>query len=415
MLEKEILELYTKGFLKTNDDIDVAYVVRHANKMRTENKYPAGFTYDNVGPIPEKRLGIREMNVFMNEMKRLDYFKLEEMLKDRRVDENDMEWLLAKKVHGDSGFSNWFSSFQKRTPQASQASTVRIVNFQKDNHKLLHGKFNTRKLPSEPQKLKSSPHRSRRSSSRRSSSRRSSSRRSSSRRSSSRRSSSSRYSSMRRLLETKNKETNDAASETKKIVEDVKAAAANIENARLRAEDEVTRANAARLNVDAQFKNVEAARALAEAKVDEADKARIRAEEQFEKAEAARKNAEQKATEASIVHRSVTSHAKSIREKSGKAGEAATKAGEAVKKAEADALKADAAATSASESAEKAAISASGAAQQALAAAAHAIDVEKLYTIVKRHRDSLTPDEGDEDTGEGDEDTGDSRPAPGTP
>jgi len=115
-MEENIIKLYEDGYLKIKlDPDDIAYVVKHANKMRRENGTgPDNLTAKNVGPRPEKRLGIDRIAELKTYTKEYNTQGYKDFLKDNHVSKLDRDWLIHLHMFEKPHQIKHFSDFIKK-------------------------------------------------------------------------------------------------------------------------------------------------------------------------------------------------------------------------------------------------------------------------------------------------------------
>jgi hypothetical protein len=125
MEEKYVLELHKYGYVKTDERVPFAKIVKYANKMRKEKETgPYNLTLKNIGPKPEKRLGIELIQEYLDLMDDLTSSEFKQRLLDDGVHALDMEWLVDKKELEykpkpfPSWIKKWFGKTRKRTPRS---------------------------------------------------------------------------------------------------------------------------------------------------------------------------------------------------------------------------------------------------------------------------------------------------------
>jgi hypothetical protein len=134
-MEENILKLYEDGYLKINLDPDtVARLVKYANQMRREKGTgPDNLTVKNVGPRPEKRLGIDRIAEFKKYMAEYNTQDYKDFLKDNRVSKVDRDWLVNLHMHEKP---NPFKDFMKKFIGNKTVKSKRPVMFKRKSRAL---------------------------------------------------------------------------------------------------------------------------------------------------------------------------------------------------------------------------------------------------------------------------------------
>ncbi len=122
MEEEYMLELHKYGYVKTDERVNFDKIVKYANKMRKEKETgPCDLTIKNIGPKPEKRLGIDSIQEYLDQMDDFTSKEFKQRLLDDGVHTLDMEWLIEKKELEykakpfPSWMRKWFGKTRKRT------------------------------------------------------------------------------------------------------------------------------------------------------------------------------------------------------------------------------------------------------------------------------------------------------------